>query len=58
MEKTVENEDPPEIRIKVTMDGDKPVYEFLIGNLSFGRVPAKWILEAIREFAGSLRWEK
>ncbi len=51
-------EDPPEIRIKVTMDGENPVYEFRIGNLSFGQVPAQWIVEAIRQFAGALRWER
>ena len=57
MEKTL-TDDPPEIRVIVRLDGNKPVYEFRIGNLSYGKVPAQWIVEAIRELAGSLRWEK
>ncbi len=57
MEKTLDD-DPPEIRVIVRLDGEKPVYEFRIGNLSYGKVPAQWIVEAIRELAGSLRWEK
>ncbi|MGN6147081.1 hypothetical protein [Rhizobium sp.] len=57
MEKTLD-EAPPEIRVIVRMDGDKPVYEFRIGNLSYGKVPAQWIVEAIREFSGALRWVK
>ncbi|WP_157385393.1 hypothetical protein [Rhizobium freirei] len=57
MQKTPD-EDPPEIKIIVRKDGKKPIYEFRIGNLSYGKVPAQWIVEAIRELAGALRWEQ
>ena len=57
MEKPLD-EPLPEIRIVVRMEGDKPTYECRIGNLSYGKVPAQWIVEAIREFSGALRWVK
>ncbi|WP_158225424.1 hypothetical protein [Rhizobium sp. 11515TR] len=57
MEKPLDDP-PPEIRIIVRMEGDKPTYEFRVGNLSYGKVPAQWIVEAIREFSGALRWVK
>lgn len=46
----------PNIRIKVTMDGDKPVHELWIGNENLGRVSFLWIVEAIMQLASSLRF--
>lgn len=46
----------PEVRIKVSMDGDKPVHELWVGNENLGRVSFLWIVEAIMQFTNTLRF--
>ncbi|MBM7047593.1 hypothetical protein [Rhizobium lusitanum] len=48
----------PEIRIKVTMNGNSPIYELWEGQTYRGEVSAQWIIEMIQHLAGALRWEK
>lgn len=46
----------PEVRIKVAMDGDKPVHELWVRGENLGRVSFLWILETAMQFMSSLRF--
>jgi len=46
----------PDVRVKVTMDGDLPVHELWVGETCHGRVSFLWILETAMLFMSSLRF--